>query len=50
MVPELKLDSNVAIGSGLIDAHAGALGILNSQVLSMYIGWEEIKIGNLAKC
>ena len=41
MVPELaselKLDSNVAIGLGLIDAHAGALGVLNSQVLSITI-------------
>ena len=41
MVPELasvlKLDSNVAIGSGLIDAHAGALGVLNSQVRSIKI-------------
>ena len=38
LASELNLDSNVAIGSGLIDAHAGALGVLNSQVLPMKIG------------
>jgi len=31
LASSLDLDSNVAIGSGLIDAHAGALGVLDTQ-------------------
>ena len=60
LASDLNLNSNVAIGSGLIDAHAGALGVLNSQVIfividSKSIGMSESDFGlqkmkiNLAK-
>lgn len=37
LASSLDLDSNVAIGSGLIDAHAGALGVLDTQVTTILL-------------
>ena len=44
LASDLNLNSNVAIGSGLIDAHAGALGVLNSQVIFIVIDPQSIRI------